>query len=170
MDNVTCLVVKLTNFVQRTLATRDLAALNDREMMSSQQRIEKVLHSQATNHNSNASHNGMSSSLINHQQQQQQQQADSSNLAARPSTSDYSPQTSKYFATMESKMNDDYMMNASSKKPLHQQMVNNSGMNGNGNGTSNFGANGNTAGSAGGPRIPGINIAGGNNNGFKSFI
>ena len=174
MDNVTCLVVKLTNFVQRTLATRDLAALNDREMMSSQQRIEKVLHSQATNHNSNASHNGMSSSLINHQQQQQQQQqADSSNLAARPSTSDYSPQTSKYFATMESKMNDDYMMNASSKKPLHQQMVNNNGMNGNGNGngTSNFGANGNTAGSAGGPRIPGINIAGGNNNnGFKSFI
>ena len=99
--------------------------------------------------------------MIN-QQQQQQQQVDSSNLAARPSTSDYSPQTSKYFATMESKMNDDYMMNASSKKPLHQQMVNNSGMNGNGNG--------NNAGSAGGPRIPGINIAGGNNIGFKSFI
>lgn len=161
MDNVTCLVVKLTNFVQRTLAARDLAALNDREVISSQQRIEKVLQA---SHSSNATNSGAGTGLINYQQQGES--SSSSNLTARPTMSDYSPQTqtSKYFATMESKINDDYLMSSSSKKQLHQQMAANSGMNGNGN---------SAASSAGGSRIPGINFSGGNNcaySGFQSLV
>lgn len=143
MDNVTCLVVKLTNFVQRSLAAKDLAALNNRDM-TSQQRLEKVLQSQAQSaHNSSGNGNSSSSNAANIGYQQ----TDSN--AARHSMSDYyssssngvnndqlsksvsitqsSSNGSKYLNGLESKFGDDYVLNAMSKKQLHQQMSNANG-------------------------------------------
>eukprot|EP00597_Dinobryon_sp_UTEXLB2267_P012361 CAMPEP_0170110286 /NCGR_PEP_ID=MMETSP0020_2-20130122/7757_1 /TAXON_ID=98059 /ORGANISM="Dinobryon sp., Strain UTEXLB2267" /LENGTH=600 /DNA_ID=CAMNT_0010335531 /DNA_START=632 /DNA_END=2434 /DNA_ORIENTATION=+ len=176
MDNVTCICVRLTNFVLRTLAAREMAALNNvnnsREL-TSQQRLEKVLqtttgtqvtNSTATNTpstnssgNGNATNNdgGGFTATRPHSMSEGYSNGTNNTAAAELHSKSInitqSATNGKYFPIEDSPL-------TTGKKHLHQQMsINNSNISNQSSG--NYNATNNN-----GSRIPVINSFGANNN------